>query len=290
MSSKRPLALVGFAPRSRDSAPYDDPNYDIWTINHAPHKEWMKRFDVLFDIHPLSHITRSVDRSPTDKLHLEWLKQEHDFPIYMMEKYPEFPASKRFPIEKLREKFGDFYTSSFAFLMAFAIYKGYKRIDVFGFDMAGESEYNYQRDSAEYFIGLAIGMGIDVGIPDNCTLLKGPVYALEDNNLGFKQQLELRHHGLIQQRNKYVNDYFVASGYVDEMLILQEEYPDLLPLLEESDSEAVRKMAVCNKIEGMIEDVAECMDMYDKYYNIQGSIRMSEIEVEAEAVNDEGEI
>jgi len=276
---KKKLALVGFAPTNRDLAPWDNKEYEIWTLNQAPHHEWMKRFDVLFDLHPMSHLKR--ERSPADKQHLEWLKQEHgDLIIYMQEEYPEVPNAKRFPIERMKKKFGNFYTSSFAYMMALAIDKGYKRIDVFGFDMDADAEYNYQKDSAEYFIGLAIGMGIDVGIPENSSLLTGTIYAFSDNTVGFRQKMEMRGHSLKHQLDSAIGDFNVLCGYTAQLKELLKDYPKLQELYKQKMKEKEKQRDVSQSIYGAMLECQEMLKLYDDYYNIIGRIK-------AEAEEDE---
>jgi hypothetical protein len=98
--------------------------------------------------------------------HVEYLKQEHDHPIYMCEKYDEIPSSVRYPIEKLKYLGGKYrtFTSSFCYMMAMAVHEGYKRIDIHGFNMRAETEYEYQRESAVKWIAWAEGTGIDVNL------------------------------------------------------------------------------------------------------------------------------
>jgi hypothetical protein len=46
------LALVGMNNRTCRNAPFDDPDFEIWTLNEAYVNKWMKRYDVLFQLHP----------------------------------------------------------------------------------------------------------------------------------------------------------------------------------------------------------------------------------------------
>ena len=46
------LALVGMNVRTRANAPFDDPDFEIWTLNESYTGAWMKRYDVLFQLHP----------------------------------------------------------------------------------------------------------------------------------------------------------------------------------------------------------------------------------------------
>ena len=68
-------------------------------------------------------------------------------------------------------------------MVAFAIYEGFKEISVLGVDMATNSEYQAQRPSVEWWLGLAEGLGIKVYIPPTSDILKcTQIYGFESNN------------------------------------------------------------------------------------------------------------
>lgn len=52
------IVMVGMNPRTRGRIPWDD-DCEIWTLNEGPSKDWMKRWDVLFQIHPIWDWNRS---------------------------------------------------------------------------------------------------------------------------------------------------------------------------------------------------------------------------------------
>ena len=45
------IVMFGMNPRTRSRIPWDD-DCEIWSLNEAPSKDWVKRYDVLFQIHP----------------------------------------------------------------------------------------------------------------------------------------------------------------------------------------------------------------------------------------------
>ena len=160
------VAIVGFAPSSMMLAPYDDPAVEIWGINElylrAP------RIDRLFELHEYKYLTKK-QRNPH---HLEWLRQA-TVPIYTFKRYRDIPTSIPFPFAQLTSRFDSkYFTNSISWLIAFAIVEGFKRIELWGVDMAMVEEYGSQRPSCEYWVGMARGMGIDVFVPDESNLLK----------------------------------------------------------------------------------------------------------------------
>ena len=84
------VAIVGTHPDTRDNAPFDDPNIDIWVFNEVAGKNvkqddgsfrpWAWRVDAVFQMH-LPLIYRSL-LNRSDPKHWEWLQKEQDFPVY----------------------------------------------------------------------------------------------------------------------------------------------------------------------------------------------------------------
>jgi hypothetical protein len=117
------------------------------------------------------------------------MQQKHKFPIYMQEHYPEIPASTRYPLEdvacnltggSLSERAGrGYFTSSVAFALALAIHLQYSRIELYGIEMESDTEYKYQRDGVFFWIGLALGRGIEVVVQPESNFFKEPVYGYE---------------------------------------------------------------------------------------------------------------
>jgi hypothetical protein len=175
------LAIVGTHTRTRDQAPWDDPEYEIWVFNEAPQSEWCKRWDVNFQLH-----MQEVYQSPNNwvnKKHWEWLQKEHGKTIWMQEVDERVPDSKRFPIEEIFESIPGAYLhwfkSSTVYALALAIYLGYEYIECYGQDMASNTEYGYQLANFQFWVGVAMGCGIKFGVLSNEQFFKGPMYGYE---------------------------------------------------------------------------------------------------------------
>jgi len=57
-------------------------------------------------------------------------------------------------------------------MIAYALYKGYERIELFGIDHGGTTEYVMAKAAVEHWLGRALGMGVEVYVPDMSALLK----------------------------------------------------------------------------------------------------------------------
>lgn len=165
------VAIVGFAPASRDLAPYDKPDWEIWGM-HELHK-FIPRWDRWFELHAPS----VFENLPGGGAYAEWLKAQTK-PVYMNAQFDDIPACQRYPVEEVLRTYGRYFTNTVSWMIALALKEMEAKpeeqhtIGLYGVDMAVGTEYGEQRPSCEYFIGLARGKGIEVIVPAECDLLK----------------------------------------------------------------------------------------------------------------------
>jgi len=276
---KKTVAMVGFSPSSRSEAPYDNPDIQIWTLNKAHMQDWMKRFDVIFQLHTVEYLEKCIGLSDGDRKHWDWLKEKHDYPIYMQEKFKQFPSSMKYPLEQMKKQYGDFFTGTPAYMMALAIHQGFERIELYGFDMASNTEYEKQRDSMEYFIGMAEGMGIEVYIPEDSPLLKGRLYALEGSEIGLRQLMEFRVRSLETQLKVKRAKYVTTLGYVKGLEALMEDgkHDKLIDKVAEGKKQLETDNSILQNTHGALEEAKEMVKLFDNFFqnNGAGSIRES---------------
>ena len=80
-------------------------------------------------------------------------------------RYAEIPKSQAFPLEEAVEKFGTpYFSNTIAYMTCYALLQGAKEIEFFGVNQAGSHEYTEEKGSVEYWIGIAVGMGVKVTI------------------------------------------------------------------------------------------------------------------------------
>lgn len=182
---KDKVFIVGFAP-SWVETPWADKDAEIWGVNELykiATGERGERFDRWFEIHNPDSPSKKMEE------HHEFMKVCH-IPIYMQKKDERFPMSVKYPLDEITDLFtkkgyngAKYFTNSISYMIALAIYEGFKEIHVYGVDMAQQSEYSHQRPSCEYFLALAEGMGIKVHLPENSDLIKtGALYGYADDN------------------------------------------------------------------------------------------------------------
>src|SRR5215467_7046976 len=89
-------------------------------------------------------------------------------PVYMQARRPEVPTSLAYPLEAMCSEFAlphtpkAYFTNTISYMVALAITEGFAEIQLFGVDMAQDTEYASQRPSCEFFLGIAVGRGVRV--------------------------------------------------------------------------------------------------------------------------------
>lgn len=175
------VAIVGTAPSSRMLAPFHDMSWDIWVCSPG-NMNVIPRVDAWFEIH--ANLLWPEYADAYGKNYIKWLS-EQPFPVYLQDEkwHPKYFANGlKFPADELIAKFGgNFFTSSFAWMTAFALHKGYKEIGLFGVDMASKDEYIQQRQAFYYWLEKAESLGVKITIPPESDLKQPPgLYGFSD--------------------------------------------------------------------------------------------------------------
>ena len=193
------VAIVGKHPATRDTAPWNDPNFDIWIFNESVTQGWVKRWDAVIELHSPRRY-----RNPQYN-DWEWLQQDHGKLIYMQEADEQVPCSTPYPLDEVCDGIDNLrykdepvmpFKSTVAYAIALALYEGYEQIDLYGIEMEHSSEYHSQQPNFAFWVGVAVGRGVKVNLHCSRGLFDGPLYAYEytqDNRVqslldGMKQQ------------------------------------------------------------------------------------------------------
>lgn len=172
------VALIGTAPSSRMLAPFNDPSWKIWACSPG-NQGVLPRVDVWFELHGNLLWPENASYGAP---YIEWLKTL-PIPIYMIDQR-FVPNALSYPKDEMLQEFGrDFFTSSFAWMMALAIHqmKEGDEIALFGIDMASRDEYILQRPGFYFFRHIANQRGIKVSAPQESDIMQSPgLYGFSD--------------------------------------------------------------------------------------------------------------
>lgn len=165
------VSIVGFEQATTPTAPMDDPEYEIWGLNHANRIGFMQdsqgrfRADRWFDLH--QEHAQSVED-------LAWI-HACPVPIYLPSMFTGNPMAQEYPLEKVILKWGhDYFCSSFAYMLALAAYMNFQEIRLDGINLGYGRERLVERGNLEFWIGLLRGKGKQIIIPESSTLLTHP--------------------------------------------------------------------------------------------------------------------
>jgi len=175
------VAIVGKAQKTRGFAPYDDLSVDMWGYQDFVFKH-MLRVTGMFEMHPDCLTTDRYTQAYQD-----WLRQPHDFPIWMHEPIAEIPASVKYPRDEVNsmlmhnvwkgeKKVENYYTSSTPYAIALAIWMGYKRIEIYGVELSTADGYMEERDCVYFWMGKASALGVYIVVHAGSGLLDNKLY------------------------------------------------------------------------------------------------------------------
>ena len=98
---------------------------------------------------------------------------EKKIPIILQAEHEFFPHGTVFPLEEMPALY---FTSTFAYMIAYALYKRIDEIDIYGVPLCLEGEYREQRSCLEFWIGFAAGRGTKVTVHGVTILLSAIPY------------------------------------------------------------------------------------------------------------------
>ena len=211
------VAIVGGHPDTRSMFDWEREDCDVWIFNEALKGDWCKRADAVFQMHQPTIWRASTNRN--DPKHYEWLQQQDNPTIWMIDQFEDVPKSEKYPLEEvlaLVPRFG-YFTSSVAYAIALAIYQQYDRIEVYGVEMETGTEYSHQRTGVAFWLGVAVGRGIDV---EHYTykFWKAPLYGYEGNARIEIEWYEKRIDGFIAARDANLKKYEAAMKTVADIV------------------------------------------------------------------------
>ena len=104
---------------------------------------------------------------------LPWIKTSK-VPVVTSRAHPDYPPLVEFPLEDVLNNLGhDYFNSTAAYAVAFAIHTGVAKISLFGIDFTLENQHQAEKGRAcvEYWLGKAQERGIKISLPKTTTLM-----------------------------------------------------------------------------------------------------------------------
>lgn len=270
----KPVAIAGFGQSSRSLIFNEPEEVQLWGMNSG--HTWLTRFDVWFDMHPVDDFNSKM---VTDRVedYMEFL-ESCPVPMFNQEHVDWIKNSVRYPIEKViqgtnvrridekgmvqnTDSLEYYHTSTITYMIALAIYLEVPSISLYGIDLVDRHDYIQQRAGVEFYLGLAMGKGIKIKLPEVCPLLSGPVYGKEYNHFSESAtarllSLEERQFSLVCLVNAAIgkaDQYAHLRKFIDEMgnVISSEAWGEVQ---KELDTDVHNFVGEINKINGELTE------------------------------------
>ncbi len=160
--SEKWVAILGNG-LSVSDATLDDARWEVWGLNYCLRGVFDSaggfRPDRWFELHPLDE---RIVRRRRPRFFNEWLAQLQ-IPLYQFE--PRWRHSRKFPLDDVIAVTSyDYFSCTYCYQVALAIYEGATKIGIYGADMLTGREALYERPVLEFWLGLAAGRGIEVEV------------------------------------------------------------------------------------------------------------------------------
>ena len=118
-------------------------------------------------------------------------------PVYCCEHYDDIPTSIPYPRDEVFATFGtDYFADSFCYMIALALYQGFREFDIYGFNYSVGHKYVHEKPCCSMWLGMALGMGCTLNFNGKeCELFKtvdGKVYSYLDDQSMPRQGIKVR--------------------------------------------------------------------------------------------------
>jgi len=288
------LIFVGSNPRTRHLIPWEEPDAEFYTLNEAPMNAWVKRWDVLFQIHPrwdwdrqnnLAHpnhplfikaksgeclYCKGAGKAYADgkEVACPWCVEGiYTVPdhrkgktIIMQDDNEDVPGCIRFPVDGITDLY---LTSTLAHMLFYAIFYRDAQIELYGFEAESNTEYAAQRPCIEYWVGYGRGLGMSIEAPGS-GLLKGRHYAYDDYDQGYRSRLEMRKQALHVQLHEAEVESVKSEGELNALTPYRE-----LPVIESAWNKAYddhfRKKNFVSFLRGTLKELDRAIEILDAY-------------------------
>jgi len=297
------IIMVGSNPRTRGAIPWDS-DAEFWSLNEAPMNAWMKRWDVLFQIHKrwdwdrlnnLAHpnyplfikaqsgeclYCKGAGKAYADgkEVACPWCvdgiytvpEHRNGKTIIMQDNNDDVPGCRCFPLDvishNLRMDVKHYLTSTLAHMLTYAIWLGMSyEIQIEIYGFEAESNTEYAAQRPCIEYWVGYGRGLGMSIEaPGSGLLKGRHYAYDDYDQGYRSRLEMRKHALQEQLHNAEVESVGSEGELKALTPYRE-----LPVIEDAWNKAFddhfRKKNFVSFLRGTLKELDRAIEILDAY-------------------------
>ena len=166
MFGKDRICIIGSGVGWHNSLKYRF-THKIWAVYSAV-QHLHGKIDLAFGADPLERLTDKKGKTESIVAMKAVVMSEvfrRKIPIFLPKEYSEHPTSVKYPLKEIVDKFGiTYFSNTICYMIAYAVYKEVKSIDLFGINMSYGSEYEHEKGGLEFWLGFAMGKGLKVNI------------------------------------------------------------------------------------------------------------------------------
>jgi hypothetical protein len=130
--------------------------------------------DTTFHMHDLEVFANQPGTASSTRLFVDYANKHPEHEIYTVKPFALIPHAKEYPLQEIVEYFHVcYFTSTIEFMIAYAIWKQPTVLNFYGVNMTVKLEYMEQKPGVEFWLGQAMGRGIECNLQwDVSSLLK----------------------------------------------------------------------------------------------------------------------
>lgn len=136
---------------------------DVFACDRIFHMDDVRIQQIRVDAQPGSNIAHMLD----------WLKTTK-VPVVTSRAHPDYPALEEFPLADVLTRFPlGYFNNTAPYAVAYALYKGARKISLFGCDYTYDNVVDAERGRAcvEWWLGVAAEMGVEIAMPKTTSLM-----------------------------------------------------------------------------------------------------------------------
>lgn len=148
---------------------------EVWAINALGD---VAQCDLTFHMDDVRVQERRAAAKPDSNIAnmLAWLKTSPG-PIMTSVVHPDYPGLVAYPLEDVMNALGGvaYFNSTAAYAVAYAVAIGVKKLTIFGCDFTYPNSHQAEKGRAcvEFYLGMGKARGMEIGLPNNTSLMDG---------------------------------------------------------------------------------------------------------------------
>jgi len=245
------LILLGTAD-SIYKVPYENKDFEFWAVGTATAMTNIQKLDMIFELHTRKTIEYLINdrKCMYNRFQCPVFVREYNESQDLIENANPFPKDEVLKYFEYLDLEKGYFNSSLAWMMAFAIMKGYEDITLMQIHLSHESEYFYERPCLEFWIAIAKEKGIKVRVPKDSDILNHHyLYGFEEQPESW-QKIRSKRMFLDRQKREALTDMLNCNTVLNQ----QEAMKGIIELYESKNFEKIE--SVKNQVKNFYEKEA----------------------------------